>query len=256
MKAKLGLTMYFEDFLSKRAFCLLQDRFIERDKDIHLKMYLQFEGRFGYSTDEIDYDIEIEVDYREPYFPSKWVFKNVLEQNLEEMAERYMLEFERLIEEKGIYGLQQKADFAKHEIGKLPEVESTMKDLDYELLPNFKNILLDQYLKVLNYLNQYITDSIKSNDRLNFKLKRNDVVLLFFLLQQYGCIESCERARLGSLLDNLFNYQVEDGVYEPIKGSRKLLSPLHSGGKDLEKSYERLKEIFTQRIQYEPFPLE
>lgn len=263
MKSNLGFNTPFKSFFSKKAFCQLQYQFQLLDKNINkderetIRMNMEDEAYNElYISNEINLRLDVEVDSWDSEWPTKWVFKEVILSNISYLSENYIKQFHKSIEEKSIYGIQQKADFADHERKKMPLVEKRLEDLDYQINHDIKQALLNQYHLIQEYLNSFIVDSIDDNRRLNFKMNRTDIILLFELLQRHGKLEMCEKQRLGSLIDMLFNYQTDNSTeYKPIKESRKVLSDNKKGNKTFNQAYNRLKKLFHDEINFEPDPI-
>tara|TARA_R110001592_G_C13188743_1_gene752047 strand:+ start:1338 stop:2078 length:741 start_codon:yes stop_codon:yes gene_type:complete len=82
-------------------------------------------------------------------------------------------------------------------------------------------------------------------DKLNFKIIRQDVLVLFYLLREKGHIKWHSNSELKVILENNFmSYDIQEKKYVNFKVGKSVFSDFKNGNRPINQSIERLKKIF------------
>lgn len=160
----------------------------------------------------------------------KW-FKNYLEGNLDIKEEKIK-------------------SFARLQLKKIIDLEVTISGSKY-LNKKIRVILCNQIEIIIEYLsNVHILPNYLVEDKLKFNLNKTDVLVLFTLLRDKGIINSPYDAELGLFIEKNLLYK-NSGDYSPIKNAGKVVNDVKNFNKPVEKSIQRLKDIFQNDDFYE-----
>ncbi|WP_300021755.1 hypothetical protein [uncultured Maribacter sp.] len=104
---------------------------------------------------------------------------------------------------------------------------------------------------ILDYLSEvYINPMYSEDDKIKFKLKRNEIILLFYLLREGKYIDNKYNSELGSLMDRYFFYWDEKKKsFKQIINSRRTIGDFDNGTKTYTKALENLKSIFSNILK-------
>jgi hypothetical protein len=92
-----------------------------------------------------------------------------------------------------------------------------------------------------------LKDELFLGDKLNFKIIKQDVLVLFYLLREKGHIKWHSNSELKVILENNFmSYDFQKNKYANLKLGRSVFSDFKSGHRPIKKSIERLKKIFLE----------
>lgn len=92
-----------------------------------------------------------------------------------------------------------------------------------------------------------LKDELFLGDKLNFKIIRQDVLVLFFLLREKGHIKWHSNPELKVLLENNFmSYDFQNEKYLNFKVGKNVFSDFKNGTRPINQSIERLKKIFLE----------
>lgn len=82
-------------------------------------------------------------------------------------------------------------------------------------------------------------------EKLSFKMNRQDVLVLFFLLREKGIIKWHSNPELKVLIENNFkSYDSKTKTYLNINIGRNIFSDFKNGSRPINQSLERLKDTF------------
>lgn len=114
-----------------------------------------------------------------------------------------------------------------------------LPDIILNLLKNQLNNCLEKIQEIKN------TDNIYLGDKLNFKIMRQDVLVLFYLLREKGHIKWHSNPELKFILENNFmSFDKKTKEYLNIKVRKNVFTDFKNGNRPINKSVERLKSIF------------
>lgn len=227
----------FEDFFSKKAISNIHSTFLAAD---HIKFTRAPEMEFNYES-----ELELVYEYNGG-LEGKFILKDVLAYNAKRISDRYIQSFENELKQDSFLTVERKHIFYKNKKSKLPVVTEKLDNLDYQLLPYLKDILIEQYYTLFDYLNDKIENlGISQEEKLNFKINKTDVLTLFYLLRREEIFDCQDDNRLGSFLDNYFTYENGDEI-KSFKRSRTFLSDIKTGNKSIDKSINRWKKRFKK----------
>ncbi|MFD2528898.1 hypothetical protein [Polaribacter marinaquae] len=92
-----------------------------------------------------------------------------------------------------------------------------------------------------------LKDELFLGDKLNFKVIRQDVLVLFYLLREKGHIKWHSNSELKVILENNFmSYDLQKKKYVNFKVGRSVFSDFKNGTRPINQSIERLKKIFLE----------
>jgi hypothetical protein len=88
-------------------------------------------------------------------------------------------------------------------------------------------------------------EKLHLGDKMNFKMIRQDVLVLFYLLREKGLIKYHSNSELKVLLENNFmSYDNKTKEYKNFTVGKNTFSDFKSGNRPINKSIERLKKYF------------
>lgn len=92
-----------------------------------------------------------------------------------------------------------------------------------------------------------LKDELFLGDKLNFKIIRQDVLVLFYLLREKGHIKWHSNSELKVILENNFmSYDFQKEKYLNIKVRQNVISDFKNGNRPINQSIKRLKKIFLE----------
>jgi hypothetical protein len=92
-----------------------------------------------------------------------------------------------------------------------------------------------------------LKDELFLGDKLNFKIIKQDVLVLFYLLREKGHIKWHSNSELKVILENNFmSYDFQKEKYLNLKLGRNVFSDFKNGNRPINKSIDRLKKFFLE----------
>ena len=239
------------DFVIDTDFIALQNKFSAYDE-----RHITPEGEMTHKTySRKDFDIIFKSFNSE----SKEVYNNVffyrdfLPNCVFKMADIEIGIIEKRIAKEFQFNNHERKNFIEHQIAVYKEYDIAIFGSIF-LDDHVKVMLSTQTRKVLEFLYDDIIlkDIYKTDDKMKFKMNKNDIQMLFFLLRQAKLIDHVIDADLGRLIDNFFvYYSSESETFLEMKRSGKELNDYKNVNKTAERAIERLKAIFTDQNFYE-----
>lgn len=139
---------------------------------------------------------------------------------------------------------------------KLYYTQTIDKLLRYEELLIFFNHLNDDLKKVMKEKIEFCIDKIQDlkkgkdsflGEKMHFKMKRQDVLVLFYLLRENGLIKWHTNSELKILLENNFKlYDSNTEEFKDIKVGRNVFSDFTNGSRPINSSIEELKRLLQR----------
>lgn len=232
------------DFVIDTDFIALQNKFSAYDE-----RHITTEGEMTHKTySRKDFDIIFKSFNSESkdVYNTVFFYRDFLPNCVYKMADIEIGIIEKRISDFQ-YNNHERKNFIEHQIAVYREYDTAIFGSIF-LKDNLKVMLSTQTAKVLEFLYDDIIlkDIYKTDDKMKFKMNKNDVQMLFFLLRQAKLIDHVHDADLGRLIDNFFvYYNSESEEFFEIKKSNKDLNDYKNLNKTSGKAIERLKAIFT-----------
>jgi hypothetical protein len=203
---------------------------------IYKDSYFEFNGT---------YEEEIVNDVKEISF-----IEDFLLVGLEDVKRNEILDFESYCYNKGLSTKNLRIGHLEQVKKKFLEFTKTINNALY--LPG---IVKEGLIKTLKEIIKKITREIgvtylNRPEKLKIKLPKNQIEALFYILWKNGKIQATSPSEIGSVLDYLFQYQDENGVFQDVYQSRKEIADYQSG-KGIKTPLEELKSFFTDQDTYQ-----
>ncbi|MDC7994037.1 hypothetical protein [Altibacter sp. HG106] len=237
------LEVELEDFMSESSYIKIQNDFMSfgsNFKDTELNDAIVAEDF------HIQYKDEESGSLQERYFQNDFLILKI-----DGLGNKLINKFQNYIYENDLFMAEQKIELSKKYQLRCFSIEKFVKRSAF-LIDEVKNALNREIRIALDFFETKFLLDIKNRDKIRFNLNRTDIQVLFLLLHQQKLIENPLFSPLGHLIDKYFAYLDENSnTFKEISKSGSLLSDFKNGSRTIEKSMQRLKEIFTSENFFE-----
>ena len=208
------------------------------ESKIHIKVIVGKSVRivqdvFGFEEEEVDLEFDvIEIDFYEE-------FERALENVLESCCNKFI----RDLDKKGVYTAEGLEGYKSSKLKKVNDLIAQL-EIHSDMEEQIKIYLVKCYNKLYNYISNFKLDDYQVSSKLKFKLNKNQLIWLFFILHREGIIAGLSQNDLFRFLEANFMYYDDD--YKSMAGVRIQANKLTKGDASPEKSIEVLSEIFKK----------
>lgn len=190
--------------------------------------------------DEFGFDYEAEVFHAEL---EEKDFSVELEKSFEFLFEDYCKRFIAEIGRKGIFTKDLLEGFIKFNLDKINKLKSFYLD-ESDIDLDIKKMILNLLDKLYEYISNFNLDNTQISDKIQFKLSKNEVILLFQTMLNKGIITGVSPNDLYRILENNTCYKDKAGGYSEMKSVRIQANKLDNGHASKDPSLKSLQKIF------------
>jgi len=246
------IQLQFSHFLSEEAYCNLQNEFLQCD--IHYPQNMKV-------LDSPEEEIEIldVIYYKGESEPGNYLNfrKDFLEVEIPKMHYFYLNKINKEYYTSPIQNEEIRKTIAEKYISRFKSIEEKLSD--NTIVPFLNKNTGDLLIEQINVIKLTLRNWIKNpypnaKEKLSFRMKRIDVVTLFYVLKKRGIIKPILDADLAFIIESLCEYQ-DKSEYKPISGAAGQLSKIINGEHNIERSLKRLMLKFRANFFKNDFGL-
>lgn len=185
----------------------------------------------------------------EPFLEEVSFYNDYLLPEIDKLPTRFINYFKKRIEDHLIIKPEDVKDAARFYLRSFQEQLQLIKSAEY-LESHIIDNLQERVYVILDYLMvAHINPRYSLNDKIRFKLKRNEIILFFYLLKKKKYLDHRYDYELGPLIDRYFMYwNTLDKEYKEINNSRVTLSDFGSTAKTYKKALNNIQKIFDDLL--------
>ena len=243
----MDIPITFFDFKSEENYLALQNKYagwsqLNPPNEPTFKNIVKNDFSIIYRTENLQTDVE---DYKELYF-----IKDFLLYKIPLLGKRYIVFFKEKIESEFLIDNQKICAVSEIQLKKFIELLDIIERCDF-LIKIIKVPLIIQVNVVINYFkNINILPNYSEENRFKVNFYKTDILVLFTLLREKGILNSPFDAELGLFIEKNFLYKNPER-YSPIKNAGKVVNDVKNFNKPIDKTIQRLKDIFQNDDFYE-----
>jgi hypothetical protein len=236
----------FENILDPKKFLKIQNQFMYFNVNLNNPVDYFKEVQkddFGYNMESIFSELSNEENNNEKHFT--FFYKHILMYNLN-LDTQFIIDYTSTFKELEMnYGNVNL--FYKQNIHKLIGYNNIMENVKH-LRDDIKEIVKDKIAICIDKIQSLNNLEVPFlGEKMLLKLKRQDVLVLFYLLREKGILRWHNNAELKILLENNFkSYNSDTKEFLDIQIGRNVFSDFKNGSRAINPSLEKLKSIFHQ----------
>lgn len=240
----LHAQLSIQNFTTESNYTALQNKFASYDERLNGYDSPKFENPIS-----IDFTIIhqlVENEYSEISFYDTFLYPKI-----NELAKIIIRKIQQEINTKYKYDEPKIELFIKDTLDKIYIDECRIEKAEY-LTEQIREKLSSQIKIVLEYLNGDYLNQFELNDKFQFKLLEQDLLVLIAFLRKENKLVNENESQLGHLIERHFEcFDDKTQSYKKIQKAGKKLNDLKNGYKTIEKSIARLKELLQNDSFYE-----
>jgi hypothetical protein len=242
------LNLLFNDFTSKEKYLSLQNKFAGNDANRH-------------GINEDLYNEVITVDFtiiipsldenNNPDYTTISFYEDFISPKINGLAKVTIGKINRKIEIDFLHNEPEREHFIKFTLNEFFSIGEKMISVKY-FDSIIKDALLIQLEIVIDFLSTYNFDTeYKIVEKLDFKLKKTDLLVLIHLFRERGYLKNPYDAQLGFLIEKSFKYFNEDTKsFENIIRAGRVINDIKNGSRSVNNAIDRLKSILQDDAFY------
>lgn len=235
----LHTQLSIENFITESNYTALQNKFASYDERLNGYDEPKFEKPIS-----IDFTIIhqlVENEYSEISFYDTFLYPKI-----NELAKNKIRKIQQEIETKYKYDKPKIELFIKDTLDKTYIAESRIEKAEY-LTEQIIEKLSSQIKIVLEYLNGDYLNQFELNNKFQFKLLEQDLLVLIAFLRKENKLVNENESQLGHLIERNFEcFDNKTQSYKKISKANKKLNEIKNNKKSIEKSIIRLRELFSE----------
>lgn len=238
----MNLTPTLLDFSSEESLIKLQNNFNSFDVNANPLIESDFKE---VKIEDFSIICKLENQEKIEEYKTIYFFEDFIKSKISKLGIQEISKIEELIKKDFLYNNYERKNFINHQISLYGNLNSFI--LSNTLLNNeLKVSIYGQSNIVLNFLfdDNILKTNFPDNEKMKFKMNKNDIHVLFLLLRQAKIISHPHDNDLGRIIDNFFMYYDSDNnIYKEIKRSNKDINDFKNINKTFENSILRLKKL-------------
>ncbi|RRQ49809.1 hypothetical protein DZC72_04250 [Maribacter algicola] len=186
----------------------------------------------------------------EQFYEDVSFYRDFLFPEIDNLPKKFISFFKNKLEKDLVIKPDDIKDVAQFYLSAFQNQQKLIKDAEH-LEYVVKKRLDEKVIIVLDYLSEVYVDPMYSEaDKIKFKLKRNEIILLFYLLREGKYIDNKYNSELGALMNRYFLYWDErEESFKQIKKARTTIGDFSNGTKTYTRALENLQSIFTKVLK-------
>jgi hypothetical protein len=191
------------------------------------------EDEFGFEEKEItpEYDL-IEFEFKEEF-----------EKSLKDFFKTYCKKFIEQLDVKNIYTLEMLSGYKKMKFNKINSLISFFQK-NSDMNDSFKDLIIQFCKDCYEFISNFNLNEVMVGDKLKFKLKKNELILLFQIMWDKEVILGISESDLYRILEDKTLYTDNNGNYCEMKYVSQQANKLKQGHNSPKFPGKRLSEIF------------
>lgn len=238
----MNLTPTLLDFSSEESLIKLQNKFNSFDVNSNPLIESNFKE---VKVEDFSIICKLENQEKIEEYKTIYFFEDFIKSKISTLGIQEISKIEDLIIKDFLYNNHERKNFINHQISIYGNLNSFILSTTF-LNSELKVSIYNQSNIVVNYLfdDNILKTNFPENEKMKFKMNKNDIHVLFLLLRQAKIISHPHDNDLGRIIDNFFMYYDSDNnIYKEIKRSNKDINDFKNINKTFENSIFRLKKL-------------